>query len=151
MRQNNIVIGIFAICLATALVSCSWFGWGQKEYGRFRITKDKYSEDDDLEQIVKSEFGDDYRLADWDDILPLSDGIEAWADGIGMPEGEDNSLMISKGGNRFLRGNRQYYMSRFNHKKPRHYLAHDNIHDSFICLGSWVGLDMHVLAIRKSL
>ncbi|MBN2411364.1 M23 family metallopeptidase [candidate division KSB1 bacterium] len=116
--------------------------------GDFKITSEKYNEKQDLDQMIKNEFGDNYRLADWNDILTFSTNIEEWADSLGLGEGEENSLLISNDGYRIWLG-RQYYISRFNFNKPREYLAHDSINNNFVCLGSWTGLNRHVLAVRK--
>ena len=114
----------------------------------FRATSGKYNEKEDLDSIIRIEFGENYRLADWKDILSISTNIEEWADSIGLDEGEENSLMISNDEYRIWLG-RQYYISRFNHKKPKNYLAHNSINNDLICLGSWFGLNKHVLAVRK--
>jgi hypothetical protein len=114
----------------------------------FKITSGKYNEREDLDQIIRNEYGDNYRLADWNDILTFSKNIEEWADSLGLVEGEENSLLISNDGYRIWLS-RQYYISRFNHAKPKGFLAHNSIDDDLICLGSWVGLNNHVLAVRK--
>ncbi|MDB4584729.1 M23 family metallopeptidase [Draconibacterium sp.] len=114
----------------------------------FKITSGKYNEREDLDQIIRNEYGDNYRLADWNDILTFSKNIEEWADSLGLVEGEENSLLISNDGYRIWLS-RQYYISRFNHKKPKGFLAHGSINDDFVCLGSWFGLNKHVLAVRK--
>ncbi|MCG6912697.1 M23 family metallopeptidase [bacterium BMS3Abin03] len=114
----------------------------------FKISSGKYNEKEDLDQMIKKEFGDNYRLADWIDILTFSSNIEEWADSLGLAEGEENSLLISNDGYRIWLG-RQYYISRFNYKKPKKFLAHDSINDDFVCLGSWFALNNHVLAVKK--
>ena len=114
----------------------------------FKITSEKYNEKEDLDQIIVKEFGDHYRLADWNDILALSKNIEEWVDSVGLAEGNENALMISNDGYRIWLG-RQYFISRFNDQKPRDFLAHDSINDDFVCLGSWIGLNMHILAVKK--
>jgi murein DD-endopeptidase MepM/ murein hydrolase activator NlpD len=114
----------------------------------FRITSGKYNEKEDLDQMIIMEFGNQYRLADWNDILTFSVNIKEWADNVGLAEGEGNSLLISNEGYRIWLG-RQYYISRFNHNKPDHFLAFGSIDDNFVCLGSWFGLKRHVLAVRK--
>jgi hypothetical protein len=98
--------------------------------------------------MIRKEFGDHYRLADWNDIMSFSTNIEEWADSIGLASGEENSLLISNDGYRIWL-NRQYYISRFNHTKPKGFLAHGAINDDFVCLGSWFGLSNHLLAIRN--
>jgi hypothetical protein len=81
--------------------------------------------------------------------MTFSENIEHWADSIGLAEGGGkNALMISNCGYRIWLG-RQYSISRFNHKKPEHVLAHDAIDNNFVCLGSWYGLNRHILAVRK--
>ena len=114
----------------------------------FKITTGTYNEKEDLDQIIRSEFGDQYRLADWNDLLTFRTTIEAWADSLGLAEGEGKSLLISNDGYRIWLG-RQYYISRFNHKKPGNFLAHDSMDDECICLGSWSGLKNRVLAVRR--
>jgi len=115
----------------------------------FKITSGRYNEKQDLDRMIGKEFGEDYRLADWNDILTFSENIGQWADSIGLVNGgEKNALMISNCGYRiWLR--RQYSISRFNHNKPGHFLAHGSINDNFVCLGSWYGLNRHVLAVKK--
>ena len=114
----------------------------------FKITSGKYNEKEDLDQMIRNEFGDDFRLADWNDILTFSANIEECADSIGFFEGEENSLLISNDGYKIWLG-RQYYISRFNHNKPSNFLSHDAIDNDLVCLGSWFGLNKHVLAVRK--
>jgi murein DD-endopeptidase MepM/ murein hydrolase activator NlpD len=115
----------------------------------FRITLRRYNEKENLDQMVRKEFGDHFRLADWKDILTFSENINEWADSIGLVTGgEENALMISNDGYRIWHA-RQYSISRFNHNKPEHVLAHDAIDDNFVCLGSWYGLNRHILAIKK--
>jgi len=115
----------------------------------FKITSGRFNEKEDLDQMIRKEFGNNYRLADWNDIKAFCKNIEAWTDSIGLSEGGgENALMISNDGYRIWLG-RQYFISRFNHNKPEHFLAHDAIEDDFVCLGSWLGLNMHVLAVKK--
>jgi murein DD-endopeptidase MepM/ murein hydrolase activator NlpD len=115
----------------------------------FKITSGRYTEKDDLDQMIRNEFGDHYRLADWNDILTFSRNIEEWADSIGLVVGGGkNALMISNDGYRIWLG-RQYFISRFNQNKPEHFLAHQEINDNFVCLGSWYGLDRNILAVKK--
>lgn len=114
----------------------------------FRITSGKYSEKDNLDQAIKSEFGEEYRLADWEDILLFSSRIKEWVDSLGLTEGEENGLLISNEGYRIWLG-RQYFISRFNHNKPAHFLDFGAIDNNFVCLGSWFGLNRHILAVKR--
>jgi len=114
----------------------------------FKVTSGKYNEKEDLDSMIRIEFGDHYRLADWNEIKTFSTNIEEWVDSLGLAEGEENSLLISNDGYKIWLG-RQYYISRFNHNKPSNFLSHDAIADDLVCLGSWFGLNKHVLAVRK--
>ncbi len=114
----------------------------------FKVTSGQYNEKQDLDQMIQIEFGDQYRLADWNDILTFSENIEEWADSLGLAEGEENSWLISNDGYRIWLG-RQYYISRFNHHKPKTFLAHDSMDNDFVCLGSWFGLNKQALTVRK--
>ena len=115
----------------------------------FKITSGRYTEKEDLDQMIRKEFGEDYRLADWNDILTFRENIEEWADSIGLAVGGDmDALMISNDGYRIWH-KRQFSVSRFNHNKPGNYLAHDAIDDNLVCLGSWFGQNKYVLAVRK--
>lgn len=115
----------------------------------FKITSRRYNEKEDLDQMIRKEFGEDYRLADWNDILTFDKYIEEWADSIELADGGGkNALMISNDGYRIWNGT-QYSISRFNHNKPRHFLAHKAIDNNFVCLGSWYGLNRHVLVVKK--
>jgi len=118
----------------------------------FKITAATCSEIEDIYQIIQSELGDSYRLADWNDLLLFKDRIEAWSDSVGILEGEENSLIISRNGERFIYGLdnwNHHFMTRFNYKKPEHYAAWDTINNCFICLGAWHKLDLHVFTVRK--
>ena len=118
----------------------------------FTITEATCSEIDDIYQIIQGELGDAYRLADWNDLLPFESRIEAWSDSVGIQAGDENSLLISKNGERFIYGLdnwNHHYLSRFNHSKPEYFAAWDALDNCFICLGAWHKLDYHILAVRK--
>lgn len=115
----------------------------------FRITEGMYNEKDNLDLAIQEEFGSQYRLADWNEVVKFYDTIEEWADSIGMKKGgDDEALLVSYDGYRIWL-KRQYFISRFNHDKPPHFLAHASIYNDFICLGSWGDLKMHILAVKK--
>ena len=115
----------------------------------FKITSERYNEKQDLDQMIRQEFGDLYRLADWKDILTFSENIEEWADSVGLTVGGGkDALMISNDGYGIWH-RRQYSISRFNHKKPEHFLAHGSIDNNYVCLGSWHGLNRRILAVKK--
>ncbi len=118
----------------------------------FLITQAKYTETDDLDTIIKNLYGDEYRIADWNDIVNFcnENSPEAFVNSINWQVGESYSLMVTKDGNHFYNsGDRHYYITRFDHNKPLGFLAHENIDNNFICLGSWYGISMKILVIKK--
>jgi hypothetical protein len=114
----------------------------------FRITSGTYNEKEDLDQAIRREFGDQYKLADWHEIKVLSENVEGWADSLGLAEGQGNELLISSDGYRIWLG-RQFFISRFRDQKPGDFLAFDAIDENLVCLGSWFGMNNRVLAVRK--
>lgn len=117
-------------------------------WGPFTITKQKYSETENLDEVIRNELGGHYRLADWQDILEQKHRIRDFMEHLGWQKGVD--LLVSKGGNRFWGdSSRHFYISRHDHNRPPSYLAHDNTDNHLISLGSWYGIKMRVLCIRE--
>lgn len=112
----------------------------------FKITLYKYSETENLEQAVLNEFGNNYRIADWNDIKNLEGNVnlENWADNLGI-SGDTKSLMVVRNGEHFYSGNRHYFIARHDHTVPSGFLVHANVDNHFIDLGSWYGMNMRVL------
>lgn len=106
------------------------------------MTAGTYSETDDLEASVQSEYGVNYTVADWTDLEALAD-IDAW---IACMELEDNqSFNLLVNGEQIYSGDRQYFMRYCADGDPgSNFLIHDQIGSS-IFLGSWAG-SRHVLA-----
>ena len=129
----------------TLLLQESWIA---QSSDLFKVTVGEYSETADLDQAIKNEYGDDYRLADWNDVLAYSNDIQSWASSIGMEHGD--SYLISRDGNCFWSGRRHYFMTRHDHNCPGSFLVHDDIENHFIDLGSWYNLEMHVLCIKTT-
>ena len=119
----------------------------------FRITAGKYVSTDNLENAVQNEFGSNYKLADWNDVVSFCNEKTAaqFIDLLGWSSGESNSLLISANNAQFWGlTNRHYYMTRFDHKPTQGYLSHKNIENHYIDLGSWDNITMKVLAVKKN-
>jgi len=143
---------ISQICGTIQVDSGSSSGSGQST-SQFKITSGYYSETDDLNQAVKSEFGNNYRVADWnevaDDMVRTYDGnIEHWADRIGMKHNE-NYFVTWDGKGFWNGGNRHYFITRFDSVVDNNYLVHSSLFNNFITLGSWYDIKERILAIRK--
>ncbi|MBI5058237.1 carboxypeptidase regulatory-like domain-containing protein [candidate division KSB1 bacterium] len=116
----------------------------------FRVTSGTHTETENLEQAVSNEFGSNYRIADWNDIVAYcaSHSVDDFISSISWQLGEENSLIVTRDGQHFYGGgNRHYYATRFDHIPNPWYLIHANIDNNHITLGSWMGLHMPILCI----
>lgn len=116
---------------------------------RFRMTSKTYSEKEDLNQAVFTEFGNEYRMADWSDLLLMHNVIEELVRDMNMDSGGKRSVLITYYQKQFYSSNRHYFAAYHNHKKPPNFMAHKNIDNYYISLGSWHGLNYYILCIRK--
>lgn len=114
----------------------------------FKITSKRYSEKDDLSAAITGEFGSDYTIADWNDILQYANSIDTFISGLNIQLEEQNSLFITKNGKRFWDSRRHFYVSRFDHRKPSNYLSHEDIDNHHLDLGSWYGVNFQILCIK---
>lgn len=117
----------------------------------FVVSSENYSINDDLDQVIKDEFGDDYRLADWTDIedwARWTGSIGEWVDELGWHDVPSTSLAISRNGQRWYGGGRHYFAALHEGHVPGSFLVHDHIEDHHISLGSWTTPRRYVLGIR---
>ena len=119
-------------------------------YGDFAVTELYYADVSDWDQIVQDIFGDEYRVADWLDLESLyeagGDLLDLY-DGLGLTEyGE--SAYVKRNGDPSYSDTRYYFASRHEHDLPGNYLAHDNIDNYLISLGSWYGSN-EIMAVRN--
>lgn len=106
------------------------------------LTIGTYSETEDLIAAIQAEFGDDYTIGDWTDLEAVSD-IDDWISCMNFSE--DQTFMLTRNGEYFYNGNRQYYVHYSSDGIPYpNFLVHDQIGDLY--LGSWYGLDYNILA-----
>jgi hypothetical protein len=122
-----------------------------KSYGDFGVTLETYEDISDWDQIVSDVFGSSYRVADWDDLVAYhnagGDLLDLF-DGLGLTE-VGNSAFVERSGDPNYSTDRYYYASRHEHNKPGHYLAHDNIDNYLISLGSWYG-SRNIMVVKVS-
>ena len=98
----------------------------------FKVTPTKYSIYDDLDGVCKNTFGQNYRLADWNDIVTHYNN--------GAPPDDilaEGHVFVSRNGDEFWSGDRHYIGSRNNHSPHPGYLSHANIDNHLFDLGSW--------------
>jgi len=103
------------------------------------VTAGRYNEKEDLIAAVKREFGPGAEVADWSHIVAnFGDRITRFLDGIGIEQGNHESIMVTRGGAfRYQGGRRQYFFNRFDGRVPGNYMVHDGIAGRTLVLGSW--------------
>jgi hypothetical protein len=131
------------LILLSFLLSLSVLITGQ-ECNDFKHTINSYTETDNLNSKIISEFGSSYSIADWNDLKAISD-INAWISCMGLTNNE--AFMVTKNSSYFYNnGNRQYFVQYFsNGSAPGSFLVHDKI-GNYLYLGSWYGLNNTILA-----
>ena len=110
------------------------------------LSEGYYAETDDLDPALEAEFGVGARLADWQDVAAACVNGEqalALASRLGLKSG-DNALITYRGA-RWFSADRHYFLSRLDGQRPAYYLAHEQIGDQVLALGSWHGLKMRAL------
>ena len=121
-------------------------------YQKFHVVAHNLDETQDLKAECKAYLGEGVRLADWNDILAYYQEGGSMADFIaelkipleyGNPEDMEaipnTGYRISRDGKLRWQGDRHYFFARHDHIKRGDFLAHDNIDDYLLSLGSWFG------------
>lgn len=108
-----------------------------------QLTTNSYSETSNLDTNIKNDLGNNFELADWNDLKSITD-IDDWI--ICMNLQHDDSFLIKREGKQFYNsGNRHYYVHYSTDGLPYSgFLVHEKINDKLF-LGSWYGLNMKVL------
>ena len=131
-------------------------------YGKFHVIAHELSEDQDHDAECRSQLGSGFRLADWNDIVSYHEGggslteftarLRMSVEGRDRLPGEISSgYRISSNGNPIWSGNRpqgrsrHYFYARHDHHRPGYFLAHANIDNYHLTLGSWYGTGGHAL------
>jgi len=110
-------------------------------FGDFGITDSTYEYNADWDTICQTIFGSGYRIADWTDLKNYySNGGDLLYlfDGLGLTDYR-NRASVKNNGNQFYSSSRGYFAERHEHNLPSGWLAHDNIDNYLISLGSWYG------------
>ena len=122
-------------------------------YQKFHVVAHNLDETEDLKAECKAYLGEGVRLADWNDILAYYQAGGSMADFIAelkvpleyvdpgdMEAIPNTGYRISRNGElRWGNGDRHYFFARHDHVKRADFLAHDNIDNYLLSLGSWFG------------
>ncbi len=117
-------------------------------YENFARTSLSYQDDSDWDQIIQNFLGNDYRVADWNDLVIYHNNggdLLTLYDGLGLPN-YGNSAYVKRNGDSSYDGFRYYYASRHEHNVPGNYMVHAHIDNYLISLGSWYGSN-NIMAI----
>ncbi len=109
----------------------------------YAITDNTYSESVNLLESVRVDLGEEYTIADWTDLKNIKN-IDEWVSCMNLQH--DQTFMVKMNGNRFFNSTRQYLVQYSTDGIPyAGFLVHDQI-DNKLFLGSWYGINMHILA-----
>ena len=113
-------------------------------YQNFHVIAHDLDETDDLKAACKDQLGIGVRLADWNDLVAYHQAGGSLADLIAnlkIPIEVPNSQQyrISMNGEVIWDGDRHYFVARHDHTKRSGFLAHDDIDNYHLTLGSWFG------------
>lgn len=107
---------------------------------KFRLTRNQYSERDDIISKLQEEFGKKAQLADWEQIITeVGRDTKGFCEEIGLQN--KAAAMVKLKGNRFWgKSSRQYFITRFDNGPDAGYLVHEK--KGVLYLGSWYNIKM---------
>lgn len=121
-------------------------------YKQFHVIVHDLDETDDLKEECKTQLGEGVRLADWNDIVAYVEAggsLDEFIDELKIPleyvKPEDmdpipnTSYRISMNGELHWAGDRHFFFARHDHKLRGDFLAHSNLDNYKLSLGSWFG------------
>jgi hypothetical protein len=121
-------------------------------YQKFHVIAHDLDETENLKAECKAQLGEGVRLADWNDIVAYVEAGGSIEDFIAAlkipleyikPEDMDpipnTSYRISMNGELHWSGDRHYFFARHDHKLRGDFLAHSDIDNYRLSLGSWFG------------
>ncbi len=130
-------------CLATGLIMLSAVGIAEAiSIDNFAVSSEAYSVFGNTDATIDSIFGNDYRLADWNDIVQYYNEGNDMTDFTSLIPGR---TMVSLNGSEFWTSNRHYFINISNHSTPSGFLVHASLDNHLIDLGSWYN-DRFILA-----
>lgn len=122
-----------------------------KQYDGFAVTNTTATFKSDYNQHCINQLGQEWQLAEWQDLVNYASqttDLMAWVTALGLDQ--EQSVFVSFNGNTQYTSERDYFITYHDHNKPDHYLAHQNIDDYFLSLGSWSGDRAVLCKINKA-
>lgn len=119
--------------------------WPWESSMRYVSTANAYSDADDWELAVQTEFGAQAGVADWREIAAAAGPWPSlWAELVGLEA--DGVRFVTRDGATKFQPERTYLLNRFSRSVPGYYLAHGVVGEGQLALGSWHGREFRVLA-----
>jgi hypothetical protein len=103
----------------------------------YTLTEQSYHYQADWSSAVEDEFGSEAEVADWSDIKADFGSTNTEAKDFADEVLDGGSGFVYRNGDRKYSSNRAYFASAHYGSKPSHYLAHDDIQNHMVSLGSW--------------
>jgi hypothetical protein len=122
-----------------------------KAIAHYKISKKEHSENENLDQVVKNEFGKNAQVADWSIIksqFPNINDVVRFMNEVQIIQTGEYFIVQWNGDKRWAWDkSRQFFLTRHNGNLPtdHNFLAHDNIGNFQLSLGSWRGLSHKIL------
>ncbi len=148
--RTNFMLVVISVLAISLFVSCDKDDDTSNSVSNFKITSATHQYNANWDAVVTNEFGSDYRVADWNDLVNFYNSggnLLGLFDALGLT-GYGNSASLYWNGKQFNSETRAYFASRHEHNKPPTYLAHQNINNYQISLGSWDGA-RKIMVIKK--
>jgi hypothetical protein len=112
----------------------------------FALTVAKYPETGDLGSACSLEFGSTWQIADWMDVIEYSQaGNSAEVIVSTLALTANNPYWVTYNEQGWFSAQRHYFLEFHNHILPGGFLAHEEIDNHYLDLGSWYGLQVPVL------
>lgn len=131
--------------------SCEKSGLKFEDFG---ITNEVYPDITDRDKIISETFGDEYRVADWNDLVKFHntvDDITVLMDGLGLTEWGSSACVNWNGDSNWsYNTDRYFFCTRHKYNKSSNYLAHQNIDNYSVSLGSWWFTGRKIIAVKKT-
>jgi len=109
---------------------------------RYVLTQGSYGETQ-VNTGIKSEFGEEARLADFAEIKSLSaSDFPAFLDGVGVQVGED--VWVQYFGDEYFGDQRHYFLARVSGREREGFMIQDQVGDE-AWLGSWYGMQLRAM------
>ena len=129
-------IFIILVCVTSQLA----FGSQTNTIGvnNFIVSDEQINYGSDYDLACKNLYGAAWRIAEWQDLVNYHSSGGSLSNLVSHTSLDTKiSAWVTRDGSSNYSSSRDYFVSYHNRSKPSHYLAHDEIDQNFLSLGSW--------------